>query len=167
MGFYLFQGYCVSKCPSATFASGGRCQADPCLAYSSTNTCLICASPYLLYKNISTTSPSITCVLSCPTNAIQAGLYCSPCPTQCNNCISTSICTNCSSNTYLYLGICLYSCPIGTYAYNSVCQNCSSLYCSQCTFQNGGEVCTSCDLSSGSFLSNGSCVLVCPTGTYG
>ena len=161
------------SCPVGTYpTASGNCQVDPCLAYNSvTNGCLQCAPPYLLVNqsiNItSMVSEYLTvCVLSCPSGFVQSGSSCFPCSSNCVSCVSSTICSQCIAGMYLYNALCISICPLGTYATDSSCQACSLPYCSQCLSNNGTQACISCTKSTGTYLVNGNCVFVCPTGTY-
>lgn len=132
---FSYQGNCITECPTGTFPSSTGCQTDPCLIYNSeTYDCLQCASPYLMFNKTfifnGTNMYLIVCVSNCPAGTIQSGSTCNQCPQGCMNCISSSVCTNCTAGSFLYQGACIYSCPIGTYSQNSTCQSCSIQFCS-------------------------------------
>ena len=87
-----------------------------------TNTTLVAGQ---IYQNGS------NCVSVCGT-----GLYldsvtnsCTICPSPCATCQSTSICYTCT-NSFLYNGSCLLTCPFGYYGFNGLCLVCNAaLYC--------------------------------------
>jgi len=169
-GYYLYQMICYPRCPSGTVAFQGGCQPNPCIYYNSTNSniCLQCVAPYLLVAVSvlnSTNTSGVVCILNCPTSTILVSGTCLPCSSNCQTCVSSTICTQCQSGYYLYQGSCQLLCPLGFYSYNSQCNACTLPFCISCIYTSG-QYCTSCDPSKQVYLYNGSCLINCPSGTF-
>ncbi len=135
------------------------------------NSCLSCYS--YMQRQL---SPNKTC--GCIAGYYDSGaLICPPCTSPCATCLGgTSLnCTACISgyrlvgsscvfisvcSNYYWDGVCVNTCPNTTFAGVNVCNPCIN-NCLTCV---SNSVCTTCKLSY--YLSNGTCDLVCPGGTY-
>lgn len=162
-------GVCLSACPiyyylsNTTFPTQCVGCIPPCLACSSSNSCLSCVNGFYYYN--------LTCSLSCPANITisdNSSWTCTPCSSQCATCITTvNTCSTCSSLAAFYNNQCVTQCPYPMVINNGYCANCS-VSCKSCflTYTN----CTSCALGSAPYLfisSNiGSCMPSCPFTYY-
>lgn len=177
-------GVTCSSCKTAGFilpSPGSACSScfSGCLTCSSTasNACLTCKYGYFY------DSTTHTCLQACPAGKYseESSASCIPCNTPpCATCVGNSgtyYCLSCSTNWYLYgytcytscpysligyQGLCIASCPSGTYP-NSVTLTCLTCVsnCLECTNGTGCFIC-----NSGTFLYNGLCYTTCPVG-YG
>lgn len=150
--YYLFNGICLTACPSGTIAVGAVC-TDICAVTQCTVTCL--AGTYqttTLSNNQTTTS-------------------CSNCSAYCLSCQNASSCLQCNNITYSYTSTvagvsqttCLTSCPPGFYALNNICVSCISP-CQTCQQSTTGVACTTCQ--AGYYLLGSICYSQCPSGYY-
>lgn len=116
-----------------------------CLIYSTPNQCSQCAIGYYLTTNFS----------------------CLPCPQGCIQCLSSSLCTNCTFNYFLSSNLCeqgpnncllvnnngsCLECLIGFYIDGIDCTACPS-YCANCNNQG----CLNCSFGFGLNSSSGNC----------
>lgn len=158
---FLSGYFCVSTCPSGTYANSSTytCATctSPCATCSSSMICLSCIASYFLYLG--------TCNTSCPIGYVGVISSCQPCATGCKTCQNTvNYCTACQANYYLMVSAseCIQTCPTGLFAdaTSGTCIGCSSpcLTCSGSTSN-----CTSC--TSG-YVYQGTCVSTCPSATY-
>jgi proprotein convertase subtilisin/kexin type 5 len=147
-GLLLVSGTCVETCPPATITQNGVCLNCPplCLQCSSTSSCQVCVSSAVL--------SNVTCFTSCPqgsyralvTNVtISSATYnCTPCSSNCLTCEGDSqySCLSCSQGYYFINGMCLVSCPSGTFPNNATgtCSYCPAT-CSQCSSFTNCQAC--------------------------
>ena len=95
------------------------------------------------------------------------------CPTHCNQCSSTSICTGCKNSYILYQAKCLYSCPDGMFLSATTCEgtffftfdptilkDCPA-HCNHC---NSTSICTEC--ISPFVLYDSQCLKSCPNAMF-
>ena len=129
-GFYLYNGTCLSECPSGYYlsiASGLQscevCQL-PCLTCSGYSTyCLTCnTSSILINKYLYTTLNSSICTNGCPLNFyFTEDLICQPCIPPCLSCSSPTSCSSCVPTYYFHSNTqaCYLTCPNTTLALSS------------------------------------------------
>ncbi|OMJ70206.1 hypothetical protein SteCoe_31875 [Stentor coeruleus] len=143
---YILEKSCVSTCPISYYAieSPKSCIACPsgCLECSSSSICKNCSKGYLKLGT--------TCVLACPENNYYAnytGMYCGLCDLSCVQCNGDSLadCTLCAGGKVVYIndtgiGMCLDSCPKGTFLSGTICKNCIE-NCESCS---DSEACLKC-----------------------
>jgi len=96
------------------------------------------------------------------------------CPANCQNCSSTSVCTECQSPYFMYHSECFASCPNATFAANAttcegtplliftltIIKDCSA-NCNHCS---DASVCTECQ--SPYYLYQSQCLASCPDTTF-
>lgn len=113
------------------------------------------------------------CNNTCPQSTYTTGLTCTPCPSRCLDCNSSTYCSDCVTtggsqgylNSATNLCVASTSCPVGTYAQSSnhTCSPCG-LNCTTCT---GTAVyCTSCAGSYYLYSGNNTCATTCPVQNY-
>lgn len=156
-GQYLLNGACVSSCPSGFVIFNGLCAACPsnCLNCAQPTTCTGCNPGFYLYSGL--------CVPFCPTAAYAntTSMTCTPCSPPCASCsFSATNCSSCSTGNLLANG-CVPQCPTGTTSVNGACLACSPS-CATCF--SAVNICSSCTVPL--FLYNGTCVNICPSGTF-
>ena len=162
-GSYLYQGNCVTTCPSAYYNSTNPNVCVPCTApciNCTSAACSGCSSGWVL-------SSTGTCINSCPQGQEIVTSFgvssCQPCATNCQAC-SNGTCTVCQQ-PYLLLGngSCM-GCVNGYYYdYNqSICSQCSN-ECASCSMISTN--CTQCTVGYSLYQGN-TCVLTCPSGFY-
>ncbi|KAL4479152.1 hypothetical protein ABPG72_008982 [Tetrahymena utriculariae] len=144
----------VKLCYSICDANCNNCNQD-------NNTCNICVNKKVIYDG--------SCLDTCPPGYYQNdALICQKCNPLCKTCQSSKDnCTSCPQTAqFLYQGNCLQSCipnTIPTYDPNqSYCADCNKK-CKTC--QANPNNCSSCSDSSQS-LYLGTCISICPVGTY-
>lgn len=159
----LYQGYCLSSCPSGFINVNQSCASCP-------SGCKTCTSSACTSCSTGLTLSNGTCSL--PYNNCQNGYYrntlggCSQCYTSCNTCIAGNIdnCLTCFIGYTLTNGVCVQNCSIDSFysITNSSCQLCTSLFanCVSCT----NNSCISC--ATNYTVLNGNCSLSCPIGTF-
>ncbi|KAL4432734.1 hypothetical protein ABPG74_011555 [Tetrahymena malaccensis] len=137
------------------------CDANCVNCNYSNNTCNICVNLKVNYNG--------SCLDKCPEGYYQNDVFiCQKCGPQCKTCQSSANnCTSCQYTTqFLYQGNCLQSCnpnTIPTYDPNqSYCADCDKK-CKTC--QANPSNCSSCSDGSQS-LYLGTCIPICPVGTY-
>lgn len=156
----LINNTCVPQCPEKTVSdSNGKCV--PCTDLNclrcdvDQDTCKICATPFILKDG--------KCVDDCGDEYFYDGSTCQPCETRCAKCNSSTNCTKCDDNSFLFNQDCYENCPQFTYPDNGICKYCvDSEKCRECSFENPAE-CKDC--KSG-ILFKGECINSCPDGTY-
>lgn len=124
-GYYLYNGICLSNCPSNTYHSGSICAncTDPnCNSCTQANQCLGCYGGYFL----------------------DSGTSCTSCPENCASCSDSNNCDICSPGTYQQGSICVQNCSPGYFSSivnsQAICQLCPST-CSSCTDSNTCQEC--------------------------
>ena len=162
------QGNCNSNCssPSTYFvASTRQCLNCSSLCYSCqgplSTDCLSCKPPSALYSG--------SCLNACPFGYYASSTYvCGQCNSPCASCaVSANNCTSCIAPNLLQPSTtgstCSVACSAGFYPSlkSQYCQPCNS-DCLGCSGPANNQ-CTSCQ--TGKFLSAGSCIASCPSGT--
>ena len=154
VGYYSYNNFCLSACPTDTVASSnGTCTCDlPCTKCANTTTyCTACNDSAMFISQGQ-------CLSSCPTQTYLSGSTCIACSTGCTNC-SSSTCFQCIANNYLYNNLCYSDCNLIGQQYDvtgSTCVLCPD-GCDTCS----GTACTSC-LSSYTLSSSSSqCIQTC------
>lgn len=173
-------GMCVNQCVDGYYLDivssiclGCDASCLTCNGPAASN-CLSCKGNNVLFIG----SPSSQCVSICPTNTtvvidswtqIKA---CQPCPTNCLSCSQVSnsanlACQSCTTGTYLFNGVCVLTCPSGTYPNPPICSPCNSIIgCNSCIINTTRQVqCTQCNYPYIMVTTSFACVLSCPTGT--
>lgn len=118
---YLEGNVCVAACSSQKFLKDNICTQceSPCrICHNSTTTCSSCFPSSTLplwydFKCISTSE----CAIAHFVNSVNGS--CDACPIQCQQCLSLTNCSACSSGFYLYANTCITTCPNITYPKNS------------------------------------------------
>lgn len=102
------------------------------------------------------------CLDVCPNTTFSGVNICNLCINNCLTCTSTTFCTSCKSNFYLYMNTCYWTCPASTYSNftSSSCTACPSS-CSNCIQRNTSLVCLTCNI--GYVLFNDQCINNCST----
>jgi hypothetical protein len=146
----------------------GVCQVAQTCTYgqyysqSSSSCTSICPNGYYFYENV--------CLTACLSGYANNGV---------GGCVAVTPATGCSYPNYLSNGICISTCPSGTYpnTQTRVCQSCSSncfscltnTFCYACNagygLSNGVCITATITCPSGQFQYNGVCYSACPAGT--
>ncbi|XP_039635568.1 proprotein convertase subtilisin/kexin type 5 [Perca fluviatilis] len=160
---YLYKGLCVDACPEAFYHTEERsCEpcSDHCWLCSSPTHCLNCNSSYYV-------SDGVCAKLECGEGEVEDPDYdeCMACEEGCRKCVlyNPRHCLSCTEGFYNFQDGCYRNCPAKTY---SVVEE--EMTCVPCD-----DNCVSCDehecywCETDLFLSEGSCVSVCPDGFYG
>ncbi|XP_028457908.1 proprotein convertase subtilisin/kexin type 5 [Perca flavescens] len=160
---YLYKGLCVDACPEAFYHTEERsCEpcSDHCRLCSSPTHCLNCNSSYYV-------SDGVCAKLECGEGEVEDPDYdeCMACEEGCRKCVlyNPRHCLSCTEGFYNFQDGCYRNCPAKTY---SVVEE--EMTCVPCD-----DNCVSCDehecywCETDLFLSEGSCVSVCPDGFYG
>ena len=176
----LYNSSCIFSCPAGYYNDEERiclpcnngcfsCKLDP-------NYCLTgCYRPYIFKDN--------ACVKDCGSGYMSVkrtcaecsdehtGDYCEPCPPNCLECYKgeqiNGICTKCDKSTFLWLGECKFSCPLGTFGTDkNECSKCDDA-CTDC-FGADKRSCYSCNETLGyiKYVPNICALPSCGTGTY-
>ncbi|XP_031505761.1 uncharacterized protein LOC116268094 [Nymphaea colorata] len=176
---YLYSdNKCYTTCPAGSYkddSSGSYlCTACPagcaqCSLASGSVACSLCSSVSGVQFYLSGTS----CVSSCGSGkygGINSSLQpvCLSCVSPCNDCLSATACTSCSTGVLVFgTNTCTSQCVFGQYAdTTTTCANCNS-NCASCS--SSATSCTSCISISGSkayLHTDNTCYVNCPTGTY-
>lgn len=150
-----------------------KCTSASCRRCSTAENCTLCYNASL-FKQLGACVPScgsqyysfpeqMQCYSRCPagTFANEDDVICVRCPPECQQCTSLASCQACSAGYLLYNSTCISACPDKYYPYTQSrrCESC--IY--PCLTCSNASVCLSCIAS---FLSNGSCLTVCPKGFY-
>ena len=142
----------------------GECAACECTACDSFSyNCTACGVGLVLHQ--------WDCIATCPDGYHSDSSSCVACTANCSYCASTTLCTICAlpnalSTTNSTHSECVSSCPGGTIAtidstnLRYICSACDAA-CLTCEVS--VTYCTSC---SGTYLFEGSCVSVCPSGYH-
>lgn len=161
-GWSLVQKKCESVCPSGDFNSSEGCQ--PCHS-----TCLVCNGPTdknclscsdIKFLNLQTNQ----CFYDCPEG--QFGdletTHCKPCSSGCKKCNNYVECLSCQSGLLLVGNSCQTQCPPGQFrTKTNSCEPCDGM-CKECSLS--ANHCIECH--DHDVLSEGSCVSICPVGTF-
>jgi proprotein convertase subtilisin/kexin type 5 len=125
-----------------------------CLFFNS-DECLFCQTGSFLNSNTG------ICVLTCPDGYFGNSTTntCDVCAEKCATCTSLTNGLTPKLGKVIYQGICLDTCPNGTFAVDGVCQICTS-NCLTCADS------TTCSVCQTGYLLNGLCFDSCPTGYY-
>lgn len=165
---------CLSACPDGQYAPSGSQTCLPCSVNCltcSTNSshcdsCTLSVNGLALFL----LSSSNTCLSSCPIGKFgnTTTSICDPCHSSCRTCVGPleTDCLSCSSGSFdITNTTCVSSCGAGRYNSNSICYACPDR-CSTCT---SVATCTACQKVLGVpyFLNLTSCLVQCPSGTYG
>lgn len=111
------RGVCQAQCSSNQYSDPSKicrpCDSS-CLTCqaSGSSSCLSCILNKVLHMN--------QCLDSCPSGFFNSGGTCMNCGAGCLSCSSSSICTQCSSTTFLIPGGCVSSCPVTNSPNNSL-----------------------------------------------
>ncbi|XP_058866401.1 proprotein convertase subtilisin/kexin type 5-like [Acipenser ruthenus] len=157
---YLYEGKCLSKCPSGYFEDAETCTKciPECKAckYDSTR-CQACHQDYVLYQN--------RCMTTCPDKYFSEEGLCKRCTPGCKKCDKHGICSECNNHFFLHLKVCVDKCPVDFYedTQSQTCSRCHS-DCAECDGPDPDE-CVSCADSS-AVLYGGQCFQECPDSTY-
>jgi len=152
---------CVSKCPDGySAAPEGVCK--PCIVTdcaqctSDQKLCESCVYPKSLNDN--------SCVPNCPKGKVAKNGKCVSCIPNCNECLDTTTCNNCTSPFLLNdAKQCVDNCTKGSVEVNGTCKNCTDPYCDVCAQDT--TTCKKC--TTGLYLAkNGTCVRNCSSGTF-
>jgi hypothetical protein len=155
--FMLYNGLCLSKCPTATFYVDSECVTCPeeCIECGGSQ-CLRCKSGLLLKNG--------NCVKACGEKSYLSGEECHACPDDhCKTCPSGT-CKECLSGFVLDLatGSCVNvtSCPAHFFgdSQSGTCVRCQPS-CDSCSSY---DKCTKCNANL--FLHNDKCIPTCPDG---
>ncbi|KAL4460055.1 hypothetical protein ABPG73_001733 [Tetrahymena malaccensis] len=136
-----------------------------------------CAAPFIInVSNQSCQCPADRTLQdsSCPCNtgSLDVAGVCQPCPANCNQCSSQTVCTSCQQGYYLFIdGTCKSPCPAmfrPDYSNTScVCRPNSSLQTNNCPCNTGfvdlGGVCQACPSNCNSCSSQTACTTCQPT----
>lgn len=147
-------GTCV--CPPGTYLSSAfgplqclSCDPNCAECQIASNICTRCINGFSTINN--------ACV--CPPNRFSSdGINCVSCGVGCSRCTSATTCGSCVTGYIPSNGICMLSCPAGTYNGGDQCFQCSS----DCRNCNSDLDCRSCN--TGFYLFLGGCVSSCPSG---
>lgn len=146
---------CVPQCPLSYYQSPNNnvCQLCPtyCQVCVNSTVCTTCNGTYYLYSFY---NGMTGCVQNCPTayatpTLIDGTGKCSPCPSNCQACIDSNTCTQCTTSPYII--------------YNGQCIPSNCLNCQVCDFSS--NICNTCN--AGYYLYGQSCYQYCPDGYYG
>ncbi|OMJ94256.1 hypothetical protein SteCoe_2595 [Stentor coeruleus] len=172
----FFNNTCLAICPSNTYDNSSICELcdTSCLTCSSISTnCTTCPSSKYLYNSACiTTCPSgsypldayMTCVTSCPKGYYLINNTCQPCDNNCTTCITTSsTCTSCPIDKYLYNQTCTTKCPDGYYPKDTECALCGP-NCKTCKDYNFCLTCNDTKLYIDASV--GTCNTTCNVTTY-
>ncbi|KAK7438410.1 hypothetical protein VKT23_018023 [Stygiomarasmius scandens] len=181
-------GTACAKCASGFFlTSTGECsicQIGCTSCADGTGECLACASGFTQDGNDKTKCNAVKSTTSdgtaCPDGSFGSGSSCQPCSSSCQTCNggAPSDCIICKSGTYKLNGNCVSADGNGVCAGSNLIADNNKHECDTC-----GPKCTSCKIPNfttastvnelqctgclpGSFLSNGTCVESCPSGTF-
>jgi len=104
---------------------------------------------------------------TCPEGYYSINNKCRACTSPCLTCeISSSTCTSCINNYYLFESTCYQRCPTGTVKQSDltipICASCGN-FCEKCSASDP-NICTRCE--EGYYSYEGDCFEVCPDGTY-
>mmetsp|Transcript_17782 Transcript_17782/g.32123 ORF Transcript_17782/g.32123 Transcript_17782/m.32123 type:complete len:620 (+) Transcript_17782:4061-5920(+) len=158
---------CVRECPLGTYYTGSSCELCDanCLGCEgSAANCISCKDESFLLEP--------HCVARCPDDYyVTLDRYCVKCEYPCKTCFDMpNFCSGCEASYSLnnaecvsqcpdskisYGGVCVNSCPSGTFQNSTQCESCPT-QCLECE----GDKCTLCPRSK--FLYNGSCYDTCP-----
>lgn len=167
--YLLFGGSCVASCPQGTFKNSEICSVCD-------SSCKSCEGPLntqCLSCDNTSSLPVLEgnyCKSSCSLGKSPYNGICFDCQNGCDECSfsgnGVSFCLQCSSNLYLYQGVCTETCPRKTFPEigTNVCQSCLGS-CETCL--NASE-CLTCDQTAGLFihLFEHQCFSSCPNGTF-
>ncbi|THV06947.1 hypothetical protein K435DRAFT_772951 [Dendrothele bispora CBS 962.96] len=181
-------GTACAKCASGFFLTTlgecSICQLGCTSCADGTGECLSCASGFTQDGNDKTKCEAVPSTTSdgtvCPDNSFGSGSSCQPCSSSCQTCNggTSNDCIICKSGTYKLNGACVSADGNGVCAGSSLIADNNKHECDTC-----GPKCMSCKIPNfttastvnelqctgclpGSFLSNGSCVDNCPSGTF-
>lgn len=165
---------CINICPEGWFKTNQKCE-------KCSQSCKTCASKATQCTSCDSHDKLVgtECQHKCPSRQFIMDGKCVPCHPSCLECSTSGSqsCAKCGNHKdvvgevvplFLHQGVCLKSCPPGTYTdiSNQLCKPCDSS-CSNCKGP-GNKDCLSC--SSGRFRlgvdTSGSCVQACPDGKY-
>lgn len=144
---FLYDGFCYSHCPKGTYAKGVECyNCDSSCAEcrSDAKTCIKCNGNTFLHNSQCLSkcpegfySYDNKCVSDCPSETFLNGQecldvcpngkygnnhICKDCDPICESCENSStLCTKCPNNNYLFNNKCITECPDGTYIYQNEC----------------------------------------------
>jgi proprotein convertase subtilisin/kexin type 5 len=107
------------------------------------------------------------CVQSCPVKFFNASGLCTPCGSNCDQCVSSSVCTTCTRPWLnLPIGSCVASCPVNMYTNASMnCVLCERV-ARNCTTCINANTCTSCAIPLRLYRVNMTCGSECPLGLW-
>lgn len=144
---YLYNDICYKQCPIGTYAKGIICEEcrHPCVeCRSDASTCTKCSSnTYLFNSKCDDKCPdgfytyNNKCVDKCPSDTFVHGIECvdvcpfgkyginhacKDCDSSCEWCENSStLCTKCNKDTYLFNYQCIKQCPNNTFIYQNEC----------------------------------------------
>ncbi|KAK8865045.1 hypothetical protein M9Y10_010575 [Tritrichomonas musculus] len=151
--FFLYEGVCISDCPSTHFVQNQECiKCDKsCATCTETSThCTSCNEGFYLHAN--------DCISKCPTGSTGIESVCYECTSPCKTCsLTRENCLSCIDNYALYDNECFLNCPKKTFKTETTCEPCSP-YCETCI--DSPTFCTSC--IENYFLYNNECLASCP-----
>lgn len=155
------------------------CQVQHCSTCASAVECSACLEPYYLQLTscLLACDPgfylySRTCYLACPsgTYTLSSAYSCSSCLSPCSTCANATACLSCLTGYFLEGTQCLSACS-SLYLFGNAtslaCESCPNpcLTCSVSSSNSSLVLCLSCE--AGYLLSSGSCIYLCPWGTFG
>ncbi|KCV68141.1 TKL protein kinase [Fonticula alba] len=166
-GWLLAGPACVDECPGSSVALGGLCAT----CHESCGTCYGPGPAHCL--TCGADAPLLVdgrCLAACPAGTFQSGETCLPCSPTCGACSGPGAaeCTACPGDRALLDGVCVVSCSEGYLTKDHgtagrMCVPCDGS-CAGCTGP-GADQCTAC--AGAGRLHMGTCVGVCPAGTFG
>lgn len=156
---------CVPECPPGFFRDDKkRCKkcfplCESCIG-SRSDQCSTCRLGLYLVEG------GNNCISSCPDGFYLdlESIMCRKCSSNCKNCLSANICTECQPGLSLQGNKCQLSCEPGTYynGHRRACEKCHST-CATCA-GTGLEACNECAL--GFYFEEWRCVSSCSVGYY-
>lgn len=161
-GYIFFNNTCLLVAPPGYVNISG--QALPCTG--DCGTCQVLQSNCTSCKTLNLLNNQ--CIATCPTIYAPVNGVCTTCLSPCLTCSQTlTNCTSCvptlSPSVYLSNGVCITSCPSGSYANNAnyTCTLCVAP-CLTCT---SDAACLTCNSTTYRYLV--SCLTTCPAGYTG
>lgn len=152
----MYLNQCVTTCPFTTYINGLQCSKCllNCATCLTSNTCVTCAQPYLLYQN--------NCVTNCPIGYLNSSNSCVSCTANCKTCANTG-CLECISPNKLDSSNICTLCQDG-YFINSNSPNCQQCNSNCLTCSLTASNCVICQSSL--ILFSNTCISACPSNYY-